>query len=149
MTVFAGALPRVLSHRQSGGSDSVGCHPAHSLQPPPETLELVLLPPTQSDFPANQGLEWRGLALGPTARKWCSSNACTSPIPNPPPQPSCLPSQVRRPDPGSQNALHISTHSTWCVASFRGLRTLMALLPAHCCALRLTQGRMPSNSQPP
>lgn len=72
--------------------------------------------------------------------------------PNPqPPQLSCLPSQVRRPDPASRNALHISIHSTWCAVCLLQ-RTehgtnLIALLPAHCCAPRLTQGGMSSNSQ--
>lgn len=135
----AGALPQVLSRRQSGGSDSVGCHPAHSLQPPPETLELVLLPPTRSAFPA-EPQAWNGEDL-PQAPQLESAP--------PSPQPSCLPSQVRRPDPGSPNALHISTHSTWRVVCLlqrtEDGANLMALLPAHCCTPRLTNSQQPEH----
>lgn len=150
----AGTLPRVLSRRQSGGSDSVGCHPAHSLQPLPETLELVLLPPTQPDFPA-EPQAWNGedLLQASQLESGAAAMPVLPPLPYspflPPPllQPSCLPSQVRRPDPGSRNALHISTHSTWCAVCLLQ-RTeeganLIALLPAHRCAPRLTNSQQP------
>lgn len=53
-----GALSQALSRRQSGGSDSVGRHPAHSWQPPPATLEveLVLRPRLSVTVLQNLGL---------------------------------------------------------------------------------------------